>query len=163
MVTITKVRGEEEELKTMMYHVQLRSSEDRSAHILDATGIPSISNDAAWVEITAIVKKLCLNRHQLHLGHGQTDLLIRSDQAKLHTKETRKFDNLIVRYSPLGWVVFGVIPGQSVPAHVYHMKLEAPVDLAAFWSTESMGVVVKVCTCKAEKTYPSRARESESK
>ena len=63
MVTITKAGGEEEELKTMMYHVQHRSLEGRSAHIVDATGIPSISNDTAWVEITAIVKKLCLNRH----------------------------------------------------------------------------------------------------
>jgi len=34
---------------------------------------------------------------------------------------------------------------------VYHIKLEAPIDLAAFWSTESMGVVVKPCTCEAEK------------
>ena len=151
VVTITKVGGEEEELKTMMYRVQLRSLENRSAHVIDAIGIPSISDDVAQVEITDIAKKLGLNRHQLHLGHGQTDLLIGIDQAKLHTGETRKFDNLIARHSPLGWVVFGAIPGQSASTHVYHIKLEAPVDLAAFWSTESMGVVVKACTCEAEK------------
>ena len=151
VVTITKVGGEEEELKTMMYRVQLRSLENRSAHVIDAIGIPSISDDVAQVEITDIAKKLGLNRHQLHLGHGQTDLLIGIDQAKLHTGETRKFDNLIARHSPLGWVVFGAIPGQSASTHVYHIKLEAPIDLAAFWSTESMGVVVKACTCEAEK------------
>ena len=151
VVTITKVGGEEEELKTMMYRVQLRSLENRSAHVIDAIGIPSISDDVAQVEITDIAKKLGLNRHQLHLGHGQTDLLIGIDQAKLHTGETRKFDNLIARHSPLGWVVFGAILGQSASTHVYHIKLEAPIDLAAFWSTESMGVVVKACTCEAEK------------
>ena len=151
VVTITKVGGEEEELMTMMYRVQLRSLENRSAHVIDAIGIPSISDDVAQVEITDIAKKLGLNRHQLHLGHGQTDLLIGIDQAKLHTGETRKFDNLIARHSPLGWVVFGAIPGQSASTHVYHIKLEAPVDLAAFWSTESMGVVVKACTSEAEK------------
>ena len=43
VVTITKVGGEEEELRTMMYRVQLRSIEDRSAHVIDAIGIPSIS------------------------------------------------------------------------------------------------------------------------
>ena len=69
---VTKVGGEEEELKTMMYHVQLRSLENHSAHVIDAIGIPSISDDVAQVEVTNIAKKLGLNRHQLHLGHGQT-------------------------------------------------------------------------------------------
>jgi len=49
-------------------------------------------------------------------------------------------------------VVFGAVPGkQSEASHVYHIKLETPVDTTDFWTTESMGVSVQPCTCEAGK------------
>ncbi|XP_068749406.1 uncharacterized protein [Montipora capricornis] len=38
---------------------------------------------------------------------------------------------------------------QSESSHVYHIKLEEPVDQTDFWKTESMGVSAKPCTCEA--------------
>ena len=32
-----------------------------------------------------------------------------------------------------------------------HVKYTAPVDIFAFWKTESMGVLVKLCVCEADK------------
>ena len=79
-------------------------------------------------------------------------MLFGIDQAKLHTGETREAGNVVARHSPLGWVLFGAVPGkQSEASHVYHIKLEAPVDMTDFWITESMGVSVQPCTCEAGK------------
>ena len=48
--------------------------------------------------------------------------------------------------------MFGAIPGEQLEAsHVYHIKLETPVDMTDFWTTESMGFSVKPCSCKAGK------------
>ena len=59
---------------------------------------------------------------------------------------------MVARHSPLGWVVFGGVPGkQSDASHVNHIKLEMPVDMTDFWTTESMDVSVKPCSCEAEK------------
>lgn len=79
-------------------------------------------------------------------------MLIGIDQAKLHTGETREAGNVVARHSPLGWVVFGAVPGkQSEASNVYHIKLETPVDMTDFWTTESMGVSVQPCNCEAGK------------
>ena len=91
---ITKVGGQEEELKTKMYRVQIRSPEDRSTYVIPAIGISSISEDIAHVKVTDIAQKLGLSRKKRHLGHGKTDLLIRIDQAKLHIGKTKEVGNI---------------------------------------------------------------------
>ena len=152
VVTITKVGGQEEELSTKNYQVRIRSLEDRSAHVIQAIGIPTISEDITDVKVADIARQLGLGKGQLRRGNGHTDLLIGIDQAKLHTGETREAGNVVARHSPLGWVVFGAVPGeQSEASHVYHIKLETPVDMTDFWTTESMGVSVQPCNCEAGK------------
>ena len=44
VVTIAKVGSQEEELSTKIYQVRIRSLEDCSAHVIQAIGIPSISD-----------------------------------------------------------------------------------------------------------------------
>ena len=152
VITITKVGGQEEELSTKSYQVRIRSLEDRSAHAIQATGIPSISEDITDVKVADVARQLGLKKGQLRRGNGHIDLLIGIDQAKLHTGETRQAGTLVARHSPLGWVVFGEVLGkQSEASHVYHIKLETPVDMTDFWTTESMGVSVQPCNCKAGK------------
>lgn len=152
VITITKVGGLEEELITKSYQVRIRSLEDRSAHVIQAIGIPSISEDITDVKVADIARQLGLGKGQLRRGKGHIDLLIGIDQAKLHTGETREAGNVVARHSPLGWVVFGAVPGKQLEAsHVYHIKLETPVDMTDFWTTESMGVSVKPCSCEAGK------------
>ncbi|XP_067051157.1 uncharacterized protein [Acropora muricata] len=152
VITITKVGGQEEELITKSYQVRIRSLEDRSAHVIQAIGIPSISEDIADVKVADIARQFGLGKSQLRRGNGDIDLLIGIDQAKLHTGETREAGNVVARHSPLGWVVFGAVPGkQSEASRVYHIKLETPIDMTDFWTTESMGVSVKPCSCEAGK------------
>ena len=151
-ITITKVGGQEEELSTKSYQVRIRSLEDRSAHAIQAIGIPSISEDITDVKVADVARQLGLKKGQLRRGNGHIDLLIGIDQAKLHTGETRQAGNVVARHSPLGWVVFGEVLGkQSETSHVYNIKLETPVDMTDFWTTESMGVSVQPCNCEAGK------------
>ena len=150
MITITKVGGLEEELITKSYQVHIRSLENRSAHVIQAIGIPTISEDITDVKVADIARQFGLGKGQIRRGKGHIDLLIGIDQAKLHTGETREAGNVVDRHSPLGWVVFGA--GKQLEAsHVYHIKLETPVDMTDFWTTESMGVSVKPCSCEAGK------------
>ena len=152
VITITKVGGQEEELSTKSYQVRIRSLEDRSAHAIQAIGIPSISEDITDVKVADVARQLGLKKGQLRRGNGHIDLLIGIDQAKLHTGETRQAGNVVARHSPLGWVVFGEVLGkQSETSHVYNIKLETPVDMTDFWTTESMGVSVQPCNCEAGK------------
>ena len=152
VITITKVGDQEEELSTKSYQVRIRSLEDRSAHVIQAIGIPCISEDITDVKVADIARQLGLEKGQFRRGNGHIDLLIGIDQAKLHTGETREAGNVVACYSPLRWVVFGAVPGkQSEASHVYHIKLETPIDMTDFWTTESMGVSVKPCNCEAGK------------
>ena len=101
---------------------------------------------------TDIARQFCRGKGQLRRGNGHIDLLIGIDQAKLHTGEARETGNMVARHSPLGWEVFGPIPGKQLEAsHVYHIKLETPVDMKDFWTTESMSVSVMPCSCEAVK------------
>ena len=51
MITITKVGGQEEELRTKSYQVRIRSLEDCSAHVIQAIEIPSINEDITAVKV----------------------------------------------------------------------------------------------------------------
>ena len=112
VITITKVGGQEEELSTKSYQVRMRSLEDRSVHVIQAIGIPSISEDITDVKVADIARQLGLRKSQLRRGNEHIDLLIGIDQAKLHTGETREAGNVVSRHSPLGWVVFGAVPAE---------------------------------------------------
>ena len=70
VITITKVGGQEEELNTETYHIPIRSLKDCSAHVIQAVGIPSISEDITGVNVADIARQLGLGKSQLHLGNG---------------------------------------------------------------------------------------------
>ena len=161
VVTITKVGGEEEEMKTKVYRVRIRSLEDSSTYTINAVGIPSISDEIAEVKLADIAKSFGLGRGTLRRRRGTVDMLIGIDQAKLHTGETKEAGNLIARHSPLGWVVFGATPGEQTRANqVLHIKHTTPVDLTDFWTTETMGVSIKPCYCDADKLTQTERLEA---
>lgn len=56
MVTITKVGGEEEEIRTKLYKVRLLSLEDYTIHSITAVGIPCISDNIEAVDIVSMPK-----------------------------------------------------------------------------------------------------------
>ena len=93
---------------------------------------------------------------------GPVDVLIGIDNPLLHTGETRQLKSLIARHSLLGWVLFGTTAGRNEPAHqVFHIKtvMLPAVDMADFWSTESMGVTVKTCSCDSETLVPLNCKK----
>ena len=98
-ITITKVGGEEENVKTKVYKVPVTSLDTRRTYSVTAVGIACISDDVTEIEI------LRLTRSQIHHGKGSIDLLIGIDHAFMHIGETRQTGYLVARNSPLGWVV----------------------------------------------------------
>lgn len=107
-----------------------------------------------------VVKKLGLEARMLYRGNGPVDILIGINHAKMHTGETREAENLVARWSPLGWVVFGATNGcQGNVNRVLSVQLSRPVDITDFWTTEAMGVSPKSCECDAEKLSPIERRE----
>ena len=161
VVTLVKVGGQEEELHTKSYRVTVQSLESGSSHTIEAIGIPSLSEEIAFVQPDDLSRTFGLSKEDIRRGAGETDLLIGIDQAKLHTGETRGAGNLVARHSPLGLVVFGAASGQQLgTSRVNHVKLAAPVDLTEFWSTEAMGVSVKPCFCEPDKLSPIERKEA---
>ena len=77
--------------------------------------------------------------------------------------ETRQQGNLVVRYSPIGWVLFGATSGSSKTGTVGHIKVKesaTAVNISEFWTAESMGVSVKSCSCDKERLTRAEAHEA---
>ena len=161
-MTIAKVGGEEEELVTKVYEVRICSLENRATHVIKAIGIPSISSDTSSVNFDEIAKAFGISKSKFWRKDGPVDILVGIDNPMLHIGETRQQGDLVARHSPLGWVLFGATQGENeVTNRVFHIKtLVSPnVDMADFWSTESMEVSVKACSCESEKLSPIEAQE----
>ena len=149
---MTTVGGQEEELKTKMYEVPIRSKENNCLFSVNAIGIPCISDEIKEVEVEAIERHLGLKKNVLSRGSGKLDGLIGIDHASMHTGKIKQVGNLVARHSPLGWLVFGATQGSVAEVNkVLRVGVSAPVEMNEFWSTESMGVEIKPCTCEAEK------------
>jgi len=70
----------------------------------------------------------------------------------MHTGETRQAGHLVARHSPLGWVIFGATQGDARETNsILYVKYTTPVDLADFWTMETMGVAVTPCLCTTDK------------
>ena len=151
-ITITKVGGEEENVKSKVYRIPVTSLDTHKTYSITAVGIACISDDVTEMKIDKISDSFGLTRSQIHRGKGSIDLMIGIDHAFMHTGETRQTRCLVARNSPLGWVVFGSTPGETNRVNkIFCVKFSKPVDLTDFWTTESMGVEVKPCLCEPEK------------
>ena len=151
-ITMTTVGGKEEELKTKMYEVPIRSTENNSLFSVNAIEIPCRSDEVTEVEVEAIESYLGLTKNTLSRGSGILDVLIGIDHANMHTGKIKQVGNLVARHSPLGWLVFCAT--QSNPAavnKVLRVGVSVPVEMNEFWSTESMSVAIQPCLCEAEK------------
>ena len=151
-ITITKVGGEEEEMTTKVFKVKVTSLDDQKTFIVQAIGIPCISDDVVDIKTRDIAERLNLKKKYLYRGKGPVDLLIGIDHARMHTGETKQAGHLVALQSPLGWVVFGGT-SQDAPeaSSTLHVKYTSPVDLTDFWTTEAMGVAITPCLCPANK------------
>ena len=129
-MTITKVGGDEEFMQTTVYRVPLESLDDGRRYSIKAIGMPSISEEVTAVQMSQITKLLGLKNEKLRGGKGQVDLLIGIDHAHMHTGESKQAGQLVVRSTPLGWVVFGGLLGEMLEtSRILHVKFEMPVDL----------------------------------
>ena len=159
-ITLTKVGGEEEEITTKVYKVNISPPDNKNKYVVKAVSIPTISDDITAIETKQIGKQLGL-KDRIHRGKGPVDILIGIDHPSMHTGETKQVGDLVARSSPLGWVIFGAKPGEIPRAsQIFHIKYTAPVDLSEFWSTESMGVAVRSCQRTASKLSPTEIEET---
>ena len=151
-VSVTKIGGEEETIKTKRYTVAISSVDGNRQYSVKAIGIPVISDDIKSINTSSCSELFGLQGQKFHRGRGHVDLLIGIDHAHMHSGETKQANHLVGRHSPLGWVIFGSRPGKKLDAmHILHVKYAVPVDLTDFWTTESMGVNVKGCVCSTDK------------
>ena len=163
-ITITKVGGEEQEMKTKEFKVQVTSPSNKRGFLITAVGIPRISDDVSAITRKAVTERTRLTGKKIHRGTGPVDLLIGRDHARLHTGETKQSGHLVDRNSPLGWVVFGAASGKIQQANsVLLVSYSTPVDLSNFWTTEAMGVAVKPCICSADKLTQLEREETRIK
>ena len=161
-VTITKVGGEEETMKTKEYRVPVNSLDDTRKYSVKAIGIPCIGDDITAVQTSKLADLLCVPNEKIHRGKGQIDMLIGIDHAHIHTGQTKQVGQLVARKTPLGWVVFGgSTETLSSSSRILFVKLSMPVDLTDFWTTETMGVQVKPCVCDADKLSQVEREEAE--
>ena len=157
-VTIGKVGSEEEQLKTKLFSIRVRSL---AKHTAMAVGIPCISEDISEVKLRDVSKRLGLSKAKLHRGVVPVDILVGIDHPLLHTGETKEIQNLVARSSPLGWVIFGIFLGSESQVNiVYHVQFSSQVDTTDFWKTESMGVDVRPCVCEADKLSQIKREEA---
>ena len=160
-ITITKVGGEEETMKTKEYNVQLTCIDNNRCFTVKAIGIQSISDEIPAVKTSHLPEVLGVLNTRFRRGKGHVDLLIGIDHAHMHAGETRQVDHLLARKSPLGWVVFGGNTEQiSDVTSILHVKYASPIDLTDFWTTETMGVAVKPCVCNADKLTQTEREEA---
>lgn len=76
-VTIAKVGGKEETIRTKEYRVSVSSVDNHKKYSITAIGIPNISDDVASAPITQITKLLGLSSEKIRRGRGPIDILIR--------------------------------------------------------------------------------------
>ena len=161
-ITMAKVGGEENEMAMKMYRIRMRSLENQSIHTITAVGIPSISNDVSVIKLDNVAETFGLSREKLRRKNGPVDILLGIDHPKLHTGETKEAGSLVARQSPLGWVVFGATSDERLEnvSQVFHVKCSNPIDMSDFWTTESMGVEGKMCSCETKKLSAIEAYEA---
>ena len=150
-ITITKVGGEEEMVKTKVFKVPITSLHTCKTYSVTAVGMSCTSDDITDIKSKNLLGRFRLKRSEIHRGKEAIDLLIGIDHTFMHVGETRQAGCMIARNSPLGWVVFGSPPGETSGKYkVFNIKFATPVDLTDFWTTESMGVDVKSCSCEPD-------------
>ena len=113
-ITIIKVGGEDETMKTKEYNVQLTCIDSNKRFTIKAIGIHSISDKIPAVKTSHLPEVLGVPNTRFLRGKGHVDLLIGMDHAHIHAGETRQVDHLLARKSPLGWVAFGGNQKRSV-------------------------------------------------
>ena len=160
-ITIANVGGEEEEMTTKIFRFRVSSLENKASYSVTAVGIPYISSDISDIKVNEVAKFLGLGEEEFRRSNGPVDILIGIDHPQLHTGETRQAAKLVARHSPLGWIVFGATPRGHVHVHqVLNVELSTPINMADFWSTETMGVAVKPCNCETDKLSPIERKEA---
>ena len=119
---------------------------------MEVSAINSISKQKAKANILfdgGYAKLFKIDTKRLHRGSGAVDILVGIDHARLHGGNTLVNGNFPVPQFPLGAVVFGAGPDGLCSVNRIHLvRLNDPVDLTSFWSTEQMGVEVNPCYTK---------------
>ncbi|CAB3979157.1 hypothetical protein AWC38_SpisGene18824 [Paramuricea clavata] len=81
-ITLTKVGGEEEEIRTKVYKVQVSPPDSNKRFVIKAVGIPTISDDIAEMKTKEIAKQLGL-KDKIYRGKGPVDILIGIDHPSI--------------------------------------------------------------------------------
>ena len=160
-ILISTVGGVEQELTTKMYKFHVCSVDGKTVQVIQAVGIPQISSEVSEVDVTALANLFGLGQNQIKRKPGQIDVLIGINYSRFHLGETKVKGTLVARKSPLGWVIFGSNAEDLTPQikQVSLIRLSQSVDMTEFWTTETMGVSIRPCTCEDVKLSAQEREE----
>ena len=147
-IFLSKVGGQSERLKTMLYDVDLVSAQD-SRYRIQAVGITQITNDIEQVEMCKLAALFGMNLSEItYLTSGQDiDLLVGWEHSNLHPQVIRSSGDLLLMSNKFGKIISGTHPSltdtlkktvntNSISVlHIGHKRLEPD-----FFSLEQMGV-----------------------
>ena len=160
-ILITKVGGIEEELTTKICKFPVCTSDGKAVQVIQAVGIPQISDDIREVDVTALANLFGLGSDDVRQQAGPVNVLIGIHYSRFHIGETKVKGTLVARKSPFGWVIFGSNTEDLMPQikQVSIVRRAQPVDMTDLWKTESMGVSVVPCTCGGAKLSAQEREE----
>ncbi|KAJ8038421.1 hypothetical protein HOLleu_15845 [Holothuria leucospilota] len=101
-VTITKLDGEQEQIQTKRFQLQIKSLETNMLYQIQAIGLPTINEEIEEIPEGIDLQRLKLEHSDVKRGSGPLDLLIGLDLAQMHSGEMRQSGNLVARHSLLG-------------------------------------------------------------
>ena len=99
-VTIAKVGGQEETIRTKEYRVS--SVDNHKKYSIKAIGIPNISDDIASVPTSQITELLGLSNEKIRRGKGPIDILMRIYHGHMHSGQTRQAGEVVAKKTQLG-------------------------------------------------------------
>ena len=179
-LTIIKVGGEREDIRSYLYEVPLKDADGHIVHFC-AYGIKKISTEIEKIDV-GIVKHLFvdINENILERPGGEVDMLIGFEYAGFHPIRMQAADHLLLMKNRFGWCLGGS-----------HEKIEEKVKIVAdavvyfvkgscrpdkFYHTEELGVEVRGrcngcdcggCECRFgcnhENLYARREKEVKKK
>ena len=153
-VTIGKIGATEEDYRTKLYTLHVRTKGGGQNYRIQAVGIPEICGEIVSVQTEKFAELFKMDPSKLNRGSGHPDLLIGLDYVKFHVGETTVSGDVALRQSPLGPVIFGVTEGGTTKqkSGVYllrEVRHTPELDLKEFWSAEEMGIAVNPCCMKS--------------
>ena len=140
-IALTKIGGEETEMDTVQYQINLIDEEGKELRIL-AYGIDKISTGLEHQDIDKLARILGVKSSSIQRPTGEVELLIGFEYAGFHPQKIKQAGHLVLLESRFGWCVGGSHQccKREEACILNTCQILAKGELNQFLTIESMGV-----------------------